>query len=81
MKNNLPKPAQLTPEQKKEQMVRFIATKREQYTVSILNALAQNPSVLPENLVQRSVKMADELLEELFGIPPDKAEEEDGASR
>lgn len=62
-------------------MVRFIATKREQYTVSILNALAQNPSVLPENLVQRSVKMADELLEELFGITPDKAEEEDGASR
>lgn len=81
MKNNLPKPAQLTPEQKKEQMVRFIATKREQYTVSILNALAQNPSVLPENLVQRSVKMADELLEELCGITPDKAEEEDGASR
>lgn len=67
----------LTEEQKHSQMVRFIATKREQYTIAILNSLCQNPSVLPENLVQRAVKMADELLAQLYGIT-DETTKQDG---
>lgn len=64
--------AALTPEQKKEAMMRFFTQKRESFTTGILFNLCQNPSVLDDldgkSLVDTAVEMADYLIEKLYPL-------------
>lgn len=61
-------------EQKKQQAMQFLAQRRESYAVNILCALLHNnPGVKPEDVVEKSVYTADRLLEKLFPINEDKA--------
>ena len=70
-----PKP--LTEEEKKMQLMRFFATKREQFAVGLLNSLCQNPGVIDDKvkLVDIAVEMADHLVEKLYPVIDEKKEE------
>lgn len=64
-----------TEEEKKMQIARFLSTKREQFTLGILNSMLQNPNVVDDKLavVDKAVAMADHLCEILFNIPKETA--------
>ena len=67
-----PQAATLTPEQKKEAMLRFFTQKRESFTTGILFNLCQNPSIKAtddcNHLVNVAVAMADHLIEKLYPL-------------
>ena len=81
MKPSGPKP--LTPEEKKNQILRFLSQKREQYATSILFGLVHNPNhgMTPEQAVEWSVKTADLLMEKLFPIAEQGPETEKQAAK
>ena len=63
--------AALTPEQKKEAMMRFFTQKRESFTTGILFNLCQNPAMEdfdPVQLVDNAIEMADHLIEKLYPL-------------
>lgn len=63
--------AALTPEQKKEAMMRFFTQKRESFTTGILFNLCQNPAMKdsdPVQLVDNAIEMADHLIEKLYPL-------------
>lgn len=63
--------AALTPEQKKEAMMRFFTQKRESFTTGILFNLCQNPAMKDSNpvqLVDNAIEMADHLIEKLYPL-------------
>jgi len=69
----MPKP--LTEEEKKEQVARFFAQKRESFAQGILFNLCQNPSAPLSDekaLVDFSLKAADCLVEKLYLVKPDE---------
>lgn len=72
------RPAPLTEEQKQEQVIRFFSQKRESFAQAILFNLCNGLGFIPSEgedtieLVERSVEMADLLIEKLYPI---KAEE------
>lgn len=68
MKPSAPKP--LTEQEKQNQILRFIAQKRESFASSILFGLVHNikPAEVPE-AVKAAILGADELLKELYPIP------------
>lgn len=62
---------ELTPEQRKEAMVRFFTQKRESFTTGILFNLCQNPAMGdadPKIVVDHAVEMADYLIEKLYPL-------------
>ena len=63
-------------EQKKQQILQFLSQKREQFSISILAHLCHNPFLSKKRLVERSVAIADALMEKLYPIKDeeDKAE-------
>lgn len=66
--------AALTPEQKKEAMLRFFTQKRESFTTGILFNLCQNPAMQdaePKVIVDHAVEMADYLIEKLYPLKGD----------
>ena len=76
MKPSVPaRPQELTPEQKAEQVARFLSQKREQYATSIMFGLVHNPNhgLTPEQAAEWSVKAADALMEKLYPIPKEGA--------
>ena len=65
-------PRQLTEEERKEQMTRAFLQKRASLAEGILFNLCQGLSIIPRDeeinlLVDRSVEMADRLMEKLYG--------------
>lgn len=84
MKPSTPaRPKELTPEEKKNQILRFLSQKREQYATSILFGLVHNPNhgMTPEQAVEWSVKTADLMMEKLFPIAEQPAETEKQAAK
>lgn len=88
------KPRPLTPEEQKQKIMQFLAQKRETFSINILCSLCQGVSsvraVVKANLhsttiaidtnglVADAVKMADELMEQLYPMPKeDEPKEED----
>lgn len=65
------KPRPLSEEEKKAQVERFLAQKRESFAVNILCNLCRVSKKADIDLVKQSVQMADALLEELYPIPAD----------
>ena len=67
----------MTESEKKEQIIRFLGQKREQYTTTILSSLLQGQKITDEETgneaVDIAVAMADHLLETMFPV----AEKED----
>ena len=63
------KPRPLSEEEKKAQVERFLAQKRESFAVNILCNLCRVTKKADLDLVKQSVQMADALLEELYPIP------------
>lgn len=63
------KPRPLSEEEKKAQVERFLAQKRESFAVNILCNLCRVSKKADLDLVKQSVQMADALLEELYPIP------------
>lgn len=69
----------LTPEQKKEQIVRFISQKREYFASGIAFNLAQGigynykdmTNIEAKAFARTAVALADALLEELYPLPSD----------
>ena len=62
---------ELTPEQRKEAMVRFFTQKRESFATGILFNLCQNPAMAdsdPMVAVDHAVEMADYLIEKLYPL-------------
>ena len=76
MKPSGPKP--LTPEEKQQQILRFLSQKREQYATSILFGLVHNPNLgmTAEQAVEWSMKAADLMMEKLFPIAEQAPENE-----
>lgn len=82
----------VSPEQKKK-IVQFLAQKREEFSINILCSLCQGVSsaravvkadlhcttiaIDTNGLVADAVKMADELMEELFPIPKEEKPKEE----
>jgi hypothetical protein len=81
-----PQPRPLTEEQKKNQVIQFLANKREEFAKNILYSLCQNPNaghvikviskdgerteIETRHLVDQAVGLADLLLEKLYPIKP-----------
>ena len=63
------KPRPLSDDEKKAQVERFLAQKRESFAVNILCNLCRVTKKADLDLVKQSVQMADALLEELYPIP------------
>lgn len=77
MKPSTPaKPKELTPEEKAQQIARFLSQKRESFATSILFGLVHNPNhgLTPEQAVDWSIKAADLLMEKLYPIVKDGPE-------
>ena len=73
-----PKP-QMSEEERKEQMTRAFLQKRASLAEGILFNLCQGMNIIPRDeeinlLVDRSVEMADHLMEKLYGAKPQEAE-------
>ena len=65
-----PKP-KMSEEERKEQMTRAFLQKRASLAEGILFNLCQGLSIVPDNeLVDRSIEMADRLMEKLYGAKP-----------
>lgn len=69
----------MTEEEKKNQMMRFIAQKRESFAQGVLFNLCQGLNFVPnedavKDLVDRSIEMADYLMERLYTIKEEKDE-------
>lgn len=78
----LPTAQPLTDEQKKAQVLQFLAQKREEYASNIFYRLCESAFGSDENnmelVVEYSVGMADRLVRRLFPLPKEeKADEED----
>ena len=63
------KPRPISEEEKKAQVERFLAQKRESFAINILCNLCRVSKKADLDLVKQSVQMADALLEELYPIP------------
>ena len=61
-------------EQKKQQILQFLSQKREQFSISILAHLCHNPFLSKKRLVEKSVAIADALMEKLYPLEEEKAE-------
>lgn len=63
-------------EQKKQQILQILSQKREQFSISILAHLCHNPFLSKKRLVEKSVAIADALMEKLYPVKDeeDKAE-------
>ena len=77
----LPKPlrASLTDEEKKQQLVRFIAQKREQFATGAVFNMLGNPSlkeINPKLLAKEAVAIADAMIEELYPIQQEEKKDE-----
>lgn len=60
-------PRQMTEEERKEQMTRAFMQRRELFSINILCSLLQNnPGVHPEDVVIKSVDLADNLIKKLY---------------
>lgn len=69
--------APLTAEEKKAQVVRFIAQKREQFATGILFNLMQNPVIMNgeysiNEVVDKAVEGADAIMEKLYPLPKEE---------
>lgn len=77
----LPKPAQLTEEEKKQQILRFLSQKRESIATGVLFNLCGSgkisPLDVPEELAHFSVAVADSMMKELFPIEEPKKDDVD----
>ena len=63
------KPRQMTEEEKKAQVERFLSQKRESFAINILCNLCRVRKSADIRLVKRSVAMADALVLELYPLP------------
>ena len=71
------KPAPLTAEEKQQQIVRFIAQKRESFATGILFNLMQNPAIMNgehsmKEVAEKSVEGADAMMELLYPLPKEE---------
>lgn len=62
----------LSDEEKKNRILQFLQQKREQFSISILAHLCHNPFLSKKRLVEKSVAIADALMEKLYPIEEDK---------
>ena len=65
---------ELTPEQKADQVARFLSQKREQFAVTFFAGLAQNDDIRhlnPKDAAAYAVDAADALMEKLYPLPKD----------
>lgn len=69
------KPRPLSEEEKKAQVERFLAQKRESFAINILCNLCRVSRSADTKLVRQSVQMADALIDELYPIPAGGQEE------
>ena len=72
MKPKAPIPPQMSEEERKEQMTRAFLQKRASLAEGILFNLCQGVNIVPRDeeinlLVDRSIEMADRLMEKLYG--------------
>ena len=65
------KPRPLSEDEKKAQVERFLAQKRESFAINILCNLARVTKKADLGLVKQSVEMADALIMELYPVPED----------
>lgn len=57
----------LTEEEKKQRVIQFLQQRRESFSINILCSLLQNnPGVHPEDVVIKSVDLADNLIKKLY---------------
>lgn len=75
------KPAPLTEEEINRKKAEFFLQKRESYAMGILYNLCQNIHIADyddtDKIVKKSVQMADQLLEQLFGVSLNKVEKKE----
>ena len=72
------KPRPLSEEEKKAQVERFLAQKRESFAVNILCNLCRVRKKADLGLVKQSVQMADALIMELYPVPEDQQADKQG---
>lgn len=72
------KPRPLSEEEKKAQVERFLAQKRESFAVNILCNLCRVRKKADLDLVKQSVQMADALIMELYPVPEDQQADKQG---
>ena len=65
----IPQRPAISEEEKKAQVERFLAQKRESFAISILCNLCRVTAKADIELVKQSVQMADALFEELYPLP------------
>ena len=81
MANKFPRPAaqaqapQMTEEEKKAQVARFLQQKREGFAINILCNLCRTTSD-PSGLVDQAVTMADQLMDKLYPMPEESGKKE-----
>ena len=63
--------AQMTDQEKKEAVAKFLSQKRESFAINILCNLCRVTKKADIELVKQSVAMADALIQELYPIPAD----------
>lgn len=73
MKPSVPaRPQELTPEQKAEQVARFLSQKRESFALTFFAGLSRHSGIMgsdPAAIADYSVKAADALMEKLYPMP------------
>jgi predicted nucleic acid-binding protein len=69
------KPRPLSEDEKKAQVERFLAQKRESFSINILCNLCRVTKKADLDLVKKSVEMADALIMELYPVPEDSQTE------
>lgn len=69
MNKPIPQRPAISEEEKKAQVERFLAQKRESFAINILCNLCRVTAKADIELVKQSVQMADALIEELYPLP------------
>lgn len=77
MNKPIARPA-ISEEEKKAQVERFLAQKRESFAVNILCNLCRVRKKADLDLVKQSVQMADALIMELYPVPEDQQADKQG---
>ena len=65
----------ISEEEKKAQVERFLAQKRESFAINILCNLCRVTAKADLDLVKQAVQMADSLIEELYPLPDTPTEQ------
>ena len=67
----------LSEAEKKERILQFLSQRREHFSISILTHLCHNPFLSKKRLVEKSVAIADALMEKLYPIKEEEKPKEE----